>query len=125
MQFIGRQQSRIIQAASAEEFQKKLNEALNEIALKGAKADVHFNMGLGFCAFVMFSESQKVAETLAEEYEIHDEEYHCEQCPMYKPSEDKRVKYTTCKHGCRRTHADRWACDWFYQALEEGEVVPV
>lgn len=125
MKYIGRKQSRIVTGSTAVEFQNNLNEALNEIALSGAKAEVQFNMSLGFCAFVLFEETKQVPESLAEQYEVSGDEYHCSECPMFVLSEDKRVKYTTCKRGCRKIGAEHWACEWFYEALERGEVVPV
>ena len=125
MKFTYGTQSRIIQASTAEEFQAKLNEALNEISRIGSKPNVQFNMDLGFCAFVLFDQTVRQAETLAEEYEINNEEYYCSECPMFVLYPDKRVKYTTCKHGVRKVCADHRACEWFYEALEKGEVVPV
>ena len=125
MKFTYGMQSRIIQASTAEEFQFKLNEALNEISRIGSKPDVRFVTDLGYCAFVLFEQTVQQPETLAEQYEVAGEEYHCSECPLFVLATDKRVKYTTCKKGCRRVSAERWACDWFYEALEKGEVVPV
>lgn len=125
MKFVHRKQTVIVQGNSAEEFQTKLNEALNHVAKLGAKHDLQFNMQLGFCAFIVYEESLRVPETLADKYELAGEEYRCSECPMYVLSGDKRVKYTTCKHGVRRCTANDYACDWFYEAIERGEVEPV
>ncbi len=125
MKYIHRKQSRIITGSTADEFQTKLNEALNEVATAGYKHEIQFNMALGFCAFIVFEETRQVPETLAEEYELRGDEYRCSECPMFVLSPDKRVKYTTCKRGCRKISANAWACDWFYKALEDGEVTPI
>lgn len=120
-----RKQTVIVQGNSAEDFQDRLNKALSHIAERGVKYELQFNMQLGFCAFVVYEEKIQVAETLADEYELAGEEYRCSECPMYVLSGDKRVKYTTCKHGVRRCTANDYACDWFYEALEKGEVTPI
>ncbi len=125
MKHFNRKQTIIVQGNSAEDFQTKLNEALNQVAEGGRKYDLQFNMQLGFCAFVVYEESIEIPETTADRYELNGEEYRCSECPMYRPSTDKRVKYTVCGHGCRRRSANDYACDWFYEAMERGEVLPI
>lgn len=124
MKYLSLKQTKIVTASTAAEFEDKLNQALAEVAEKGAKHELTFNMNQGFCAYIVYDERIAKPETLAEEYEMRGEGYRCSECPLFKPSPDKRVKYTTCGHGVRRCEANDWACDWFYEQLEKGGLVP-
>ena len=123
MKYVTLKQTKIITASTAQEFQDKLNSALAEVALAGHKYDLQFNNNLGLCAFLVYEERKEIAETVADEYELKGEVFRCSECVKYKPSPDKRVKYTTCDRGVRRCTANDPACDWFYESLEKGECV--
>ena len=120
MKYINRKQSLIVTGNTATEFQEKLNTALAEIAEKGYKHDIQFNMAMGLCAYILYEERREVAETIADEYELKGMTFKCYECPMFRPSEDKRVRYTTCAHGVHRTAHNDLCCDWFYEQLEGG-----
>ena len=62
-----------------------------------------------------------IPETLEEKYELRGEKWHCEDCPYYEKSTDKRVKYTHCQVGDKRAYAKCPACERFYEVLERGE----
>ncbi len=120
MKYINRKQSLIITGSTASDFQDKLNEALAEIAEKGYKHDIQFNMSYGLCAYILYEERKEVPESIADEYELKGMTFKCYECPMFRPSEDKRVKYTTCGHGVRKVGHSDPCCDWFYEQLEGG-----
>lgn len=124
MKYMTLKQTKIIQGATAMEFQAELNAALMDVAKMGCKHELIFNNNAGLCAYVVYDEWKQIPETLKDEYELKGEEFRCCECPMYKASEDKRIKYTTCKHGVRRCTANDYACDWFYKELERGGIVP-
>lgn len=117
-------QSLIIQGNTAEDFQEKLNKALEEVAMKGYKHELTFNMNAGFCAYIVYDVTYTKAESLADEYELRGETFRCYECPMFRPSADRRVKYTTCGRGVHKCSANDNACEWFYEAMERGEIVP-
>lgn len=122
MKYISRKQSLIITGNTAEDFQNKLNKALEDLADKGYKHDLQFNMSYGLCAYIIYEEVYQKAETLADEYELKGETYKCYECPMFRPSKDRRVKYTTCERGVRQTWHSCPCCEWFYEAMEGGEI---
>lgn len=123
MKYLNRKQSLIITGNTAAEFQENLNTALDDLANRGYKHELQFNMAYGLCAYIIYEERAEVAETIADEYELKGETYKCYECKYYRPSSDKRVKYTTCGHGQRHTHHSRPCCDWFYEEMERGEVI--
>lgn len=124
MKFMTLKQAKVIQSATAGGFEDELNVALREVAEKGAKYELQFNNNAGMCAYIVYEEHIRVPETIADEYELRGEEYRCSECPLYKPSTDKRIKYTTCGHGVRRCAANDFACEWFYEQLEKGGIIP-
>lgn len=124
MKYMTLKQAKVIHSETAGDFEDKLNAALREVAEKGSKYELQFNNNVGMCAYVVYEERLQVAETLADEYELRGEEYRCSECPLFRPSSDKRVKFTTCGHGVRRCDANRYACEWFYEQLEKGGIIP-
>lgn len=122
MKWVNRKQTKIITGNTAFEFQEELNKALADIAGKGYKHELQFNMSYGLCAYIVYDEYYEVAETISDEYELRGERHHCYECPMYLPSEDKRVKYTTCGNGVKRCAASDYACDWLYEQIEKGGI---
>ena len=122
MKYVKRKQSLIITGNTALDFQDKLNKALDDLAEKGYKHELQFNMAFGLCAYIIYDEFYEKAESIADEYELKGETYKCYECPMYKSSEDRRVKYTTCKRGIRHTYHEKSCCDWFYEELERGAI---
>lgn len=122
MKYVNRKQTLIITGSTAGEFQTNLNNALDDLARKGKKHDLQFNMAYGLCAYIIYEERFEEAESLADEYELKGETYKCYECPFYRPSNDKRVKYTTCAHGERHTYHSMDCCEWFYEELEKGGI---
>lgn len=120
MKYVTLKQTKVITASTGPEFQDKLNSALAEVALSGCKYDLQFNNNFGLCAFLVYEERKEIAETVADQYELRGEDYRCSECSYFRPSPDKRVKYTTCAQGERRRYANAHACDWFYEELERG-----
>lgn len=122
MKYINRKQSLIITGSTAGEFQEKLNTALADLAAKGYRHELQFNMSMGLCAYILYEESMEIPESVADEYELKGETYRCYECPMFRPSDDRRVKYTTCGKGKRHISHCSPCCDWFYEELERGAI---
>ena len=105
---------KVISAQAAQEFEDRLNEALDEVASKSSYS-IHYNMSMGFCAYVEYTYTVKTPETLEDEYIIRGERYTCGQCPYFIPSMDGRSKYGACQYGiCNKPIASDYACKHFY-----------
>lgn len=116
---------RVVTASGGDEFEKKLNATLEDLARRGKKVEITFNLTVGHCAYVKFDEIHKTPETIADEYELRGERYTCRECPHYVPSMDGRTKYSRCTIMDERTTAKSDACEWFYKRLAKGELRPV
>lgn len=122
MRYATLKQTKIIQGSTADEFQDRLNAALEEVAKDTSKYELLFNNNAGLCAYVVYEVRRQYAETIADEYELKGIKFHCGDCPMYVLAKDKRIVYTTCKHGVRGCKQAGDACDWFYEELEKGGI---
>lgn len=122
MKYTCLKQTEVVTGSTAEDFQIKLNRALEEIAKTSSKYELQFNMQMGFCAYIVYDVRREYPETIADEYELKGIKYSCSDCPMFRPSEDRRIKYTTCVHGTHRCAANDDACDWFYEELDKGGI---
>lgn len=118
-------QVKVVSATTGEEFERRMNEALADLAGRGRKFEVTFNLNQGHCAYVQYDECREVPETVAEEYRLRGEIYSCINCPNYKPSMDGRTKYSRCDYMSERTYGTREACEWFYKKVAKGEISPI
>ena len=113
---------RVICGSTATEFQDNLNATMENLAKENAKnVRYEFNHNAGHCCYISYEKMAAIPETLEEKYELRGEKWHCEDCPYYEKSTDKRVKYTHCQVGDKRAYAKCPACERFYEVLERGE----
>lgn len=112
---------RVVEANDAAEFEAEFNAALAE--LTRWKPEVTMNTQRGtHCAYIMYNEETKVPEDTRDEYELKGIRFICGDCPWFRPSPDRRIKYTTCARGEYRTTYNTAACNALYKAVDSGEV---
>lgn len=119
MYYKNKQQTKIIHSNTAEEFEERLNKYLGELADAKVKYELTFNNSLGFCAYLLYTETIKVPESLAEEYEMRGEGCYCTECKYCEIPKDKRVKHYWCGLQERKVCSRSWCCDDFYENMEE------
>ena len=116
-----RTKMKTIQASTAEEFDKlfnKANEELTDVELRWDSSPM--------CVHLLYKEKKLVPETLAEEFELRGERYHCINCPYFKRGKDKRCRAVGCKYSPYGTVAEyNAACEYFYKQLINGKIEPV
>ena len=113
-----------IQETVHEETKEAFDLKMNRIFEKTGdrNLEVHYFDNLGLCATVRYWSEKQIPETIAEEYECRGDGYICSECPLYKPSNDKRVKYSYCEHAGTRVGERTRACNYFYENLLEDKV---
>ena len=104
----------------AEKATKKFRELAEDRSVKNVRWEL--NKEVGHCIYIFFDRLVSMPNTAEERYEARGERYYCIDCPFYRKSEDKRVVYTVCGKGRRRTSAKSCACSEFYEMLERGEI---
>ena len=118
------QQYAIVAADSAQQLTDQLNAKL--IELRDKNPTVTFE---GMIARIQYTESERIPETLAEEYEMQGVHLTCEDCPYFCPtikadgSLDQRAKWGGChlaEYG--RTDKRSRACEKLFEKLNNGEV---
>lgn len=118
------QQFAIVQCDSASAFEGELNERIRELTDKNPV--VKFD---GLTAYISYTESVKIPESLSDEYEMEGIVFRCEQCPEFEPilnkdgSENKVVKYGECQFASMgRTYKNSRACELCYQMIRDGRI---
>jgi hypothetical protein len=118
------QQFAIVAADSAQQLTDQLNEKLRE--LRDKSPTVTFE---GMIARIQYTESERVPETLAEEYELQGVRLTCGDCPFFCPAlkadgtVDLRAKWGGCPFAeYKKTDRRSRACDKLFQALNDGRV---
>ena len=110
-------QTVIIHEETASLFETKMNEAL----AKMSNPQIKFQDSVPFCAYITYQIEQKISETAEDEYvEKTGEHACCGDCPYIKLSEDKRVKFHTCKYNEYAIKVTTPACELYYQRLFNG-----
>lgn len=119
MRYVSKTAVKVVAANTPEEFEEKLNKALEEIA--GCKHELVFNLNAGFCAYITYTSTAQIPETVEDEYELAGIRFYCADCPNYVRPFDGRVKYTDCKLGTKCKAGD-YACEWLYQKVKAGTI---
>lgn len=114
----------IIRGETDEDLTYKLNRKMME--LKDKRPKVSFD---GLTAYVKYYESEKIPESLADEYELTGAGFTCRQCPAFIPRyrEDGRPDRRCKKGGCpeaefRTTYEQSPACDALFDMIRKGKV---
>ena len=112
---------------SAQVFDQRLNEEIYKLRHHHPKVVRSENNPL--YAYIKYSISEAVPETLSEAYEVNGIKFKCEQCPYFKPilkedeTIDKRCKYGDCEHApMGRTAKESPACDLLYELIKDFNV---
>lgn len=119
MRYVNQTAVKVVAANNPEEFETKLNNTLAEIA--GCKHELVFNLNAGFCAYITYTKTTEIPETVEDEYEMAGIRFYCVDCPNYVIPFDGRVKYTDCKLGTKCKAGDS-ACEWLYQNVKSGNI---
>ena len=119
MRYANKTAVKVVAATTPEEFESKLNKALTDIA--GCKHELVFNLNAGFCAYITYTETAQIPETIEDEYELAGIHFYCAECPNYVMPFDGRVKYTDCKLGTKCKAGDH-ACEWLYRQVKDGRI---
>lgn len=114
----------IVQADSAAAFEEQLNARIKEVSDKNPV--VKFD---GLTAYISYTETRSVPESLSEEYRMLGVCFHCEDCPEFQfipkgdGTEDKRSKVGECQYAeMGRTYRDSEACDLLYRMIMDGRI---
>lgn len=114
---------RVIHEETAEQFEKVFNTSMQELA--ECEPEVEFVHELGFCAYLKYheKENKKIVESVRDEFALEGICYHCRNCPHLKISDDRRVKYGSCKYSpTRKVRKDQEACELFYKWVQQNAV---
>lgn len=113
------EQIRIITGSTVSEYNEALNDALRELRDKEPRVDFHPNNPM--FAYVRYEVTEKVAESLADEYELKGIRFRCIDCPLIKGRDDARRRRYWCKYNDCIDINSR-ACEEFYRRLARGEI---
>lgn len=121
MKQIRRKKILTVQASSAEEFDRKFNEASNELS---GTAELKWDSA-PMCVHFIYEEVEEEPETVAEEFKLQGIQYFCKDCPHLQKGKDKRYK----SHGCEYAEYGMVkdytpACEFFYKQVLQGKIVP-
>ena len=121
MRTIKRKKILTVQATSAEEFDRKFNEASEQLSENAelkwdtAPMTVHF----------IYEDVEKIPETVTEEFELQGIHYYCKDCPHLQKGRDKRCKSHGCEYAEYGTVQDfSPACEFFYKQVLQGKIKP-
>lgn len=112
----------VVAANSAEQFQHDLNKLFLSLAERGVKYELQTDVSKGFIAYVIYTVSAQVPETIGEQFEMGGEKHTCLECPYFVRPVDGRRKYTRCPLNNYITSGDKSCCDGFYEKLFKGEI---
>lgn len=108
-----------ISGKDAADFQEKMN-----LALDGIDAPEITFPAIPYTAYVLYTLHRSEPETIREEYEMSGDGCRCAECPYFERTNDMRRKWHICTYHQKKTRVDSWACEEFYQQVEDGIIEP-
>ena len=109
---------------TAEQFTAKLNSEIYRLRSHNPRVVISESDPL--CAYIKYSISEEVPESVQEKTEMEGITFKCKHCPYFKPilkedeTEDKRCKYGDCEFAeLGRTKKEAPACEMLYTNLKE------
>ena len=109
-----------ISEKSAPLFELRMNEALKTIK----NPDIRLDANLPFTAYIIYSNSYDVPETLIEGLEILEGiKHYCSECPAFQRSEDGRKRWHFCTEYKKRVHQDSPVCINYYKLRDLRELL--
>lgn len=118
MKYYEKKNYKIVYADSADEFEKDLNAAVNDLADYNPQVTIVGDRQKGFLAYLMYEEDHKVPENAADELEVRGVCCTCSDCPHLKRTTDNTKVTFPCEFAHYGTaRMDSPACDHFYRDL--------
>ena len=118
------QQFAIVRSDSAPAFEEELNARIRELSDKSPS--VKFD---GLTAYISYTETTRVPENIADQYELEGVCFRCGDCPHYEPilkadgTVDNRITYGDCQYAhYGRTYRDQRACELLFTEIKNGRV---
>lgn len=117
-------QAIVVQENNAIDFQNHLNDALSGLV----NPEIIIEKSIPFTAYIFYTASKNVPESVLELFEILDGEPHsCIECPYFTKPADRRMKRGSCSVKARNPRSDERACESFYlwktKELKEAEEI--
>lgn len=105
---------RVVESATAKEFEDALNAVLDEVTMP----DITFDPNQKFLAYVAYNETVEIPTTVRDHYVLRGEYLYCGDC-QYFPKDTGNKKYVKCalKVSCT---ADQEACNICYNEHNNG-----
>lgn len=121
MKEITRNKARTVRADNAEEFDRLFNKASAELP---SSAELVWDPS-PMCVHFIYTDTEKIPETVKDEYELKGITYCCRNCPYLEKDEDRRKRRHACKYAVYgEVFEDEPACERFYRELNAGLLKP-
>ena len=105
---------RVVESATAKEFEDALNAVLDKVTMP----DITFDPNQKFLAYVAYNETVDIPTTVRDHYVLRGEYHYCAECPYYQKAEGRK-KFAVCQLN-EFCSADQEACNVFYKMHNDG-----
>ena len=120
MKYLENKKYRIIYDRTASGFEKKLNDAIEDLEEYKPEVTISESRPSGFLAYMTYTIDRKIPENIADELEIRGLQIKCSDCPYCEIPKDNRKKKAQCQYATYGiTFADSPCCNKFYEDLIE------
>ena len=118
MKSIENKKYRIIYDRTAAGFEKKLNDAIEDLDEYHPEVTISESRPSGFLAYLTYTVDKKIPENIGDELEIRGMQIKCQDCPYLERSQDNRRSNFPCKYApYGKTNLQSPACNKFYEDL--------
>ena len=118
MKIITTKKCRTVSATNPEDFDRAFNKASTEI---GEEVELQWEAA-PFTVHMIYTKTEKIGETIAEELALRGERYFCKDCPYSEKAENDRSGIKGCRKGVPGVVDYTPACELFLKDLIQGKV---
>lgn len=110
----------VIAEQEASAFQERVN---SELMSHEKVTDIRYqDTNSMFCAIITYEDVLKVVETAEDLFRLMGKRYWCNDCPFLELDPDRRSATHYCRKFNDRVRLKANPCDWFWEALKNGNV---
>lgn len=122
MKIYEKRKMQVVASGNPIEFQDGFNEAMDALAEYEPQYEIR-EVGGGLWAIITWTVTERIPDSVRDEYHMAGVRYVCDQCPLHEVVKDKRVKIVKCEHTeTGSTNRGHECCEHFYTLLKEGKI---
>lgn len=126
MKVASKKKVRMVCSKDPQAFQAQYNSTSEELKDMELEITPVEHSECGFWACFHYVETEKIVETVEDEFALEGIYFTCKMCRLHDLETDGRKKWCKCKYSPNGvTNLEHGACEYFYKLVKQGKIDPM